>query len=127
MQVQENMIVPDVKGMDAAALMKLLKSLTTALKTVTTELEIKSKKPVKPVKALKVKEDKVKGPTPPHLMKNNAWVTYAKEHARTNGWEAFTVHQKEGEMEVAASVLRDGVHIHEATGKPMAASTPWPL
>ena len=119
MQVQENMIVPDVKGMDAAALMKLLKSLTTALKTVTTELEIKSKKPVKPVKALKVKEDKVKGPTPPHLMKNNAWVTYAKEHARTNGWEAFTVHQKEGEMEVAASVLRDGVHIHEATGKPM--------
>ena len=119
MQIQENLIVPDVKGMDAAALMKLLKSLTAALKTVTTELEIKSKKPVKSVKVKAVKEDKVKGPTPPHLMKNNAWVTYAKEHARTNGWEAFTVHQKEGEMEVAASVLRDGVHVHEASGKPM--------
>jgi hypothetical protein len=109
--------------MDAAALMKLLKSLTTALKTVTTELEIKSKKPVKVVKQPKQpkqpKEDKVKGPTPPHLLKNNAWVTYAKEHARTNGWEAFTVHQKEGEVEVAASVLRDGVHVHEASGKPM--------
>ena len=119
MQVQENLIVPDVKGMDAAALMKLLKSLTTALKTVTTELEIKSKKPVKSVKVKAVKEDKVKGPTPPHLMKNNAWVTYAKEHARENGWEAFTVHQKEGDVEVAASVFRDGVHIHETTGKPM--------
>ena len=120
MQVQENLIVPDVKGMDAAALMKLLKSLTAALKTVTTELEIKSKKPVKVVKQPKQpKEDKVKGPTPPHLMKNNAWVTYAKEHARTNGWEAFTVHQKEGDVEVAASVLRDGVHVHEASGKPM--------
>jgi hypothetical protein len=120
MQVQENLIVPDVKGMDTAALMKLLKSLTTALKTVTTELEIKSKKPVKVVKQPKQpKEDKVKGPTPPHLMKNNAWVTYAKEHARTNGWEAFTVHQKEGDVEVAASVFRDGLHVHEASGKPM--------
>jgi len=114
---QENLIVPDVKGMDAAGLMKLLKSLTTALKTVTTELEIKSKKPVKQPK--QPKEEKVKGPTPPHLMKNNEWVTYAKEHARTNGWEAFTVHQKEGDVEVAASVLRDGVHVHEASGKPM--------
>jgi hypothetical protein len=114
---QENLIVPDVKGMDAAALMKLLKSLTAALKTVTTELEIKSKKPVKQPK--QPKEEKVKGPTPPHLMKNNAWVTYVKEHARTNGWEAFTVHQKEGVVEVAGSVLRDGVHVHEETGKPM--------
>jgi hypothetical protein len=117
---QENLIVPDVKGMDAAALMKLLKSLTAALKTVTTELEIKSKKPVKqPKQPKQPKEDKVKGPTPPHLIKNNEWVTYAKEHARTNGWEAFTVHQKEGVVEVAASVLRDGVHVHEASGKPM--------
>lgn len=117
MSQQENLIVPDVKGMDATALMKLLKALTAALKTVTTELEIKSKKPVKQPK--QPKEDKVKGPTPPHLMKNNEWVTYAKEHARTNGWEAFTVHQKEGDVEVAASVLRDGVHVHEASGKPM--------
>ena len=121
--MQENLIIPDVKGMDAAALMKLLKSLTAALKTVTTELEIKSKKPAKVVKQPKQpkqpKEDKVKGPTPPHLMKNNAWVTHAKEHARENGWEAFSVHQKEGVVEVAASVFRDGVHVHEATGKPM--------
>jgi len=120
MSQQENLIVPDVKGMDAAALMKLLKSLTAALKTVTTELEIKSKKPVKqPKQPKQPKEEKVKGPTPPHLMKNNAWVTYAKEHARTNGWEAFTVHQKEGDVEVAASVFRDGLHVHEASGKPM--------
>lgn len=114
---QENLIIPDVKGMDAAALMKLLKSLTAALKTVTTELEIKSKKPAKAVK--QAKEDKVKGPTPLHLMKNNAWVAYVKTHTLTNGWEAFSVHQKEGDVEVAASVLRDGVHVHEATGKPM--------
>lgn len=119
---QENLFVlPDVKGMNAVALMKVMKSLAAAMKTVTTELEIKSKKPIKQSKQPKeAKEAKVKGPTPPHLMKNNAWVAYVKEHARTNGWEAFLIHQKEGDVEVAASVLRDGVHVHEATGKGMA-------
>lgn len=116
---QENLFVlPDVKGMNAVALMKVMKALTVAMKTVTTELEIKSKKPVKQPKV--AKEAKVKGPTPPHLMKNNAWVAYAKTYARENGWEAFLIHQKEGVVEVAASVLRDGVHVHEATGKGMA-------
>ena len=116
---QENLFVlPDVKGMNAVALMKVMKALTVAMKTVTTELEIKSKKPVKQPKV--AKEAKVKGPTPPHLMKNNAWVAYAKTYARENGWEAFRIHQKEGDVEVAASVLRDGVHVHEATGKGMA-------
>jgi hypothetical protein len=115
---QENLFaLADVKGMSAIALMKVMKSLVAAMKMVTTELEIKSKKPVKE-KA--VKEDKVKGPTPPHLMKNNAWVAYAKTYARENGWEAFNIHQKEGDVEVAASVLRDGVHVHEASGKGMA-------
>ena len=116
---QENLFVlPDVKGMNAVALMKVMKALTVAMKTVTTELEIKSKKPVKQPK--EAKEAKVKGPTPPHLMKNNAWVAYVKTYARENGWEAFLIHQKEGDVEVAASVLRDGVHVHEATGKGMA-------
>jgi hypothetical protein len=119
---QENLFVlPDVKGMNAVALMKVMKALTVAMKTVTTELEIKSKKPVKVIKQAKEdKEAKVKGPTPPHLMKNNAWVAYAKAYARENGWEAFLIHQKEGDVEVAASVFRDGVHVHEATGKGMA-------
>lgn len=121
---QENLFVlPDVKGMNAVALMKVMKALTVAMKTVTTELEIKSKKPVKVKLAKQAKEDKeakVKGPTPPHLMKNNAWVAYAKTYARENGWEAFLIHQKEGVVEVAASVLRDGLHVHEATGKGMA-------
>jgi len=119
---QENLFVlPDVKGMNAAGLMKMMKALTVAMKTVTTELEIKSKKPVKQLKQAKEdKEAKVKGPTPPHLMKNNAWVAYAKTYARENGWEAFLIHQKEGVVEVAASVFRDGVHVHEATGKGMA-------
>ena len=121
---QENLFVlPDVKGMNAVALMKVMKALTVAMKTVTTELEIKSKKPVKVKLAKQAKEDKeakVKGPTPPHLMKNNAWVAYAKTYARENGWEAFRIHQKEGVVEVAASVLRDGLHVHEATGKGMA-------
>lgn len=118
---QENLFaLADVKGMSAVALMKVMKSLVSAMKMVTTELEIKSKKPVKE-KAVKVaKEAKVKGPTPPHLMKNNAWVAYAKTYARENGWEAFNIHQKEGVVEVAASVLRDGVHVHEASGKGMA-------
>jgi len=116
---QENLFVlPDVKGMNAVALMKMMKALTAAMKTVTTELEIKSKKPVKQAK--EAKEAKVKGPTPPHLMKNNAWVAYAKTYARENGWEAFLIHQKEGVVEVAASVLRDGLHVHEASGKGMA-------
>jgi hypothetical protein len=116
---QENLFVlPDVKGMNAVALMKMMKALTAAMKTVTTELEIKSKKPVKQAK--EAKEAKVKGPTPPHLVKNNAWVAYAKTYARENGWEAFLIHQKEGVVEVAASVLRDGVHVHEASGKGMA-------
>lgn len=119
-QVQENLFVPDVKGMNAAGLMKMMKALTVAMKTVTTELEIKSKKPVKVKQPKEAKENKVKGPTPPHLMKNNAWVAYAKTYARENGWEAFRIHQKEGDVEVAASVLRDGVHVHEATGKGMA-------
>jgi hypothetical protein len=119
---QENLFVlPDVKGMNAVGLMKMMKALTVAMKTVTTELEIKSKKPVKQAKQAKeAKEAKVKGPTPPHLMKNNAWVAYAKTYARENGWEAFRIHQKEGVVEVAASVFRDGVHVHEATGKGMA-------
>jgi hypothetical protein len=122
---QENLFVlPDVKGMNAVGLMKMMKALTVAMKTVTTELEIKSKKPVKqpkqPKQAKEDKEAKVKGPTPPHLMKNNAWVAYAKTYARENGWEAFLIHQKEGVVEVAASVLRDGLHVHEATGKGMA-------
>jgi len=119
---QENLFVlPDVKGMNAVGLMKMMKALTVAMKTVTTELEIKSKKPVKqPKQAKEDKEAKVKGPTPPHLMKNNAWVAYAKTYARENGWEAFLIHQKEGVVEVAASVFRDGVHVHEATGKGMA-------
>jgi hypothetical protein len=116
---QENLFVlPDVKGMNAVGLMKMMKALTVAMKTVTTELEIKSKKPVKQAK--EAKEAKVKGPTPPHLMKNNAWVAYVKTYARENGWEAFRIHQKEGVVEVAASVLRDGLHVHEATGKGMA-------
>ena len=118
---QENLFVlPDVKGMNAAGLMKMMKALTVAMKTVTTELEIKSKKPVKVKQAKEDKEAKVKGPTPPHLMKNNAWVAYAKTYARENGWEAFLIHQKEGVVKVAASVFRDGVHVHEATGKGMA-------
>lgn len=119
---QENLFVlPDVKGMNAVALMKVMKALTVAMKTVTTELEIKSKKPVKqPKQPKQPKEAKVKGPTPPHLMKNNAWVAYVKTYARENGWETFLIHQKEGDVEVAASVLRDGVHVHEATGKGMA-------
>ena len=118
---QENLFaLADVKGMNVPTLMKVMKSLVSAMKMVTTELEIKSKKPVKE-KAVKVaKEAKVKGPTPPHLMKNNAWVAYAKTYARENGWEAFNIHQKEGVVEVAASVLRDGVHVHEASGKGMA-------
>jgi hypothetical protein len=121
---QENLFVlPDVKGMNAVGLMKMMKALTVAMKTVTTELEIKSKKPVKVKQTKQAKEDKeakVKGPTPPHLMKNNAWVAYAKTYARENGWEAFLIHQKEGVVKVAASVFRDGVHVHEATGKGMA-------
>lgn len=116
---QENLFVlPDVKGMNAVALMKMMKALTAAMKTVTTELEIKSKKPVKQAK--EAKEAKVKGPTPLHLVKNNAWVAYVKTYARENGWEAFLIHQKEGVVEVAASVLRDGLHVHEVTGKGMA-------
>ena len=65
--MQENLIIPDVKGMDAAALMKLLKSLTAALKTVTTELEIKSKKPAKVVKQPK----QPKQPPTPRLYQRN--------------------------------------------------------
>jgi len=122
-QAQDNLFVlADVKEMNAPTLMKVLKSLAAAIKTVTTELEIKSKesKKSKGTKGAKEpKEPKVKGETPPHLAKNNAWVSYVKEYAHENGWEAFTIHQKDGELEVAASVYRDGIHVHEATGKPM--------
>lgn len=104
-----------IKEMNVADLMKVLK-------TVTAELEKKTK-PVKAPKAVKgakaPKEEKVKGETPTHLKKNNAWVAYVKEHARKNGWEAFTIQQKTGELEIAASELRDGVHVHGATGKGM--------
>lgn len=107
-----------IKEMNVADLMKVLK-------TVTAELEKKTK-PVKAPKAPKAvkgakapKEEKVKGETPTHLKKNNAWVAYVKEHARQNGWEAFTIQQKTGELEIAASELRDGVHVHGATGKGM--------
>jgi len=117
-QAQDNLFVlADVKEMNAPTLMKVLKSLTAAIKTVTTELEIKSKG--SKTKSKEPKEPKVKGETPPHLAKNNAWVSYVKEYAHENGWEAFTIHQKDGELKVAASVYRDGIHVHEATGKPM--------
>lgn len=104
-----------IKEMNVADLMKVLK-------TVTAELEKKTK-PVKAPKAVKgakaPKEEKVKGETPTHLKKNNAWVAYVKEFTRKNGWEAFTIQQKTGELEIAASEFRDGVHVHGATGKGM--------
>jgi hypothetical protein len=84
------------------------------IKKATLEAERKSKLESKPKK-----EDGPKKPTPPQFKKPKKWVDYTLEHANANGWEEFILKDKKEEIVMPASELRDGVHVHPGSGKPM--------
>ena len=84
------------------------------IKKATIEAEKRSKSESKPKK-----EDGPKKPTPPQFKKPKKWVDYTLEHANANGWEEFILKEKKEEIVMPASELRNGVHVHPGSGKPM--------
>lgn len=88
--------------------------LFKVIKVATKEAEKSLKKGAKAKK-----EDGPKKPTPPQLEKPKAWVTYTLKDAQKNGWEEFIKREKNEEIEMPASELKDGVHVFPMTGKTM--------
>jgi hypothetical protein len=88
--------------------------LFKVIKAATKEAEKSVKKGAK-VK----KEDGPKKPTPPQLKKPKAWVSYTLKHAQQHGWEEFIKREKNEEIVMPASELKDGVHVFPMTGKTM--------
>lgn len=111
-----NEILTTVKNIDSMNLFKVLKA-------VISELERKSKQPVKEQKAKK--GSMPKGVIPPQLMKPRAWVEYTLKDARENGWEIFSVKKKKKDKEsgimleeivtMPCSSKVSGVHIYEGS------------
>ena len=103
--IQESM-----KGLSAEELLAIIAFATSEAK--------KAVKSVPKVKEAKEKKGSMpKGVVPPQLRKPRAWVDFTLADANANGWESFQVKGQEEAM--PASVLRDGKHVFEATGKPM--------
>jgi len=111
-----NNILTSIKNIDSDNLFKILK-------TVISELERKSKQPVKEQKAKK--GSMPKGVIPPQLMKPRAWVEFTLKDARENGWETFSVKKKKKDKEsgnmieeiviMPCSSNVSGVHIYEGS------------
>jgi hypothetical protein len=104
-------ITEQFKGLSVEELLAIIAAATAEAK--------KSAKAVSkaPKEAKEKKGSMPKGSVPPQLRKPRAWVDFTLAHANTNGWESFEV---KGQSEpMAASVLVDGKHVFEATGKPM--------
>jgi hypothetical protein len=90
----------------AADLFKVIKTATTRVETL-----IK--------KGAKAKKEGPKKPTPPQLKKPKAWVTFTLKHAQQHGWEEFIKREKNEEIIMPASELKEGVHVFPMTGKTM--------
>jgi len=104
-------ITESFKGLSVEELLAIIAAATAEAK--------KSAKAVAkaPKEAKEKKGSMPKGSVPPQLRKPRAWVDFTLVHANSFGWESFEV---KGQTEpMAASVLVDGKHVFEATGKPM--------
>ena len=84
------------------------------IKKATLEAEKKSKLESKPKK-----EDGPKKEVPKQFKKPKKWVDYTLEHANANGWEEFILKERGEEIVMPASAVREGVHVHPGSGKPM--------
>lgn len=127
----DSVSVSSVEEVDIAAVLAAAKSLSASelfkvIKECTKEAEKRMKTVEKSTPAkrqAKKAKDAPKKKTPHQLRKNNAWVTFTREHARKNGWESFTVKHEikdsdkktigEEVVEMPASVLHDGAYIYE--------------
>jgi len=116
--------VPSVEvTIDLEVVLDVLTKFGTAdlfkvIKVATTRVESLIKKGSK-AKAKAKKEDGPKKPTPPQLEKPKAWVTYTLKDAQQNGWEEFIKREKNEEIIMPASELKEGVHVFPMTGKTM--------
>lgn len=114
--------VPSVEvTLDLKVVLDVLTKFGTAdlfkvIKVATTRVESLIKKGTK---AKAKKEDGPKKPTPPQLEKPKAWVTYTLKDAQQNGWEEFIKREKNEEIIMPASELKDDVHVFPMTGKTM--------
>jgi hypothetical protein len=103
-------LIETLATLDHAEIIKVTKACIALLE--------KKGKATKEKEAPKEKKGSMpKGVIPPQLMKPRAWVEFTLKHANTNGWEAFAVKEKGEDVEVPASVERDGAHVFELTGK----------
>ena len=105
-----------LKQLDAADLFKVLKVALGEAERKSKAIAKQAAKPVKAVKAPKEKKEKKvgsqpKGPTPPQLRQNCAWVNFIKERAQANGWESYEVSQKKEVIVMPCSELHNGKHI----------------
>jgi hypothetical protein len=104
-------ITEQFKGLSAEELLVIILAATAEAKK---SIKLVSKAPKE---AKEKKGSMPKGSVPRQLVKPRAWVNATLDHANEFGWESFEV---KGQTEpMAASVLVDGKHVFEATGKPM--------
>jgi len=105
-----------LKQLESGDLFKVLK---VALAEAERKSKAIAKQASKPVKVQKEKKDKKekkvgsqpKGPTPPQLRINCAWVNFIKERAQANGWESYVVSKKDEEIEMSCSTELNGKHV----------------
>jgi hypothetical protein len=103
-------LIETLATLDHAEIIKVTKACIALL-------EKKGKAPKEKAAPKEKKGSMPKGVIPPQLMKPRAWVDATLEHANANGWESFSMKEKDTLMEVPASVEREGVHVFELTGK----------
>jgi len=109
MSVIQN-IQESLKGLSVE---ELLVFISTAAAEAKKAAKAVSKAPKEPKEK---KGSMPKGVLPKQLQMSFAWVDYVLNHAKENGWESFEIKGQEKPM--AASVLKDGQHVFEETGKP---------
>jgi len=87
--------------------------LFKVIKKATLEAEKRSKSESKP------KKDTEKKEVPKQFKKPKKWVDFTLEHANAYGWESFILKERKEEIIMPASELREGVHVHPGSGKPL--------
>jgi hypothetical protein len=105
-EIDLSIVLQALEAFDCADLFKVIKKATL-------EAEKRSKSESKP------KKDTEKKEVPKQFKKPKKWVDYTLEHANANGWEEFILKDKGEEIVMPASELRNGVHVHPGSGKPL--------
>jgi len=105
-EIDLSIVLAALEALDCADLFKVIKKATL-------EAEKRSKSESKP------KKDAEKKEVPKQFKKPKKWVDFTLEHANANGWEEFILKERKEEIIMPASVLRDGVHVHPGSGKPL--------